>query len=88
MFPWLNLLSKWSVVFSKNKYNVRLTNVEYKIQLQNEVPVKGYVPRHTLAVVSAINDKLDKLEQVDFIEPSISPYSAPNVYFSKSKCLF
>ena len=44
-------LSKWSIVLSKNKYDVGLTTVEYKIRLKDGEPIKGYVPRRTPAMV-------------------------------------
>ena len=70
-------------MISKNKYDIVLTKVTYKIRLSNDVLVKGYVPRRTPAVIRAIEEELDKLEKVDFIEPSISPYAAPIVCVKK-----
>ena len=79
----LDLLIKWSPIFSRNKYDVGLTQEEYVIRLNNNVPVKSYTPRNSPAVKKAIEDELFKLEKADFIEPSISPYSAPTVCVAK-----
>ena len=51
--------------------------------VDNNVPVKSYTPRNSPAVKKAIEDELFKLEKADFIEPSISPYSAPTVCVAK-----
>ena len=72
----LDLLIKWLPIFSRNKYDVGLTQEEYVIRLNNNVPVKSYTPRNSPAVKKAIEDELFKLEKADFIELSISPYSA------------
>jgi len=80
---WHLLLCKWSNVLSKNKYDVGLTKEVYKIRFKDEVPIKGYVPRRTPAMVQAINKELDKLEKADFIEPSISPFPSPIVCVKK-----
>ena len=77
------LFSRWSIVFSRNKYNVGLTTEEYYIRLADGTPVKSYVPRRSPAVVEAIESELEKLERAEFIEPSISPYSAPTVCVKK-----
>ena len=69
--------------FSWNKYGVGLTQEEYVICLNNNVPVKSYTPQNSPAVKKAIGDELDKLEKADFIEPLISPYSAPTVCEAK-----
>ena len=53
------------------------------IWLNNDVPVKSYTPRNSPAVKKAIEDELYKLEKADFIEPSISPYSAPTIGVAK-----
>ena len=73
------LLIKRLPIFSWNKYNVGLTQEEYVIWLNNDVPVKSYTPWNSPAVKKAIGDELFKLEKADFIEPLISPYSAPTV---------
>ena len=70
-------------MFSQNKYNVGITTEEYYIRLADGTPVKSYVPRRSPAVVDAIELELEKLEKADFIEPSISPYSALTVCVKK-----
>ena len=86
--PMLNKFFKfaycWSYVFSRNKHDVGLTTEEYYIRLADGTPVKSYVPRQSPEVVEAIKLELEKLERVDFIEPYISPYSAPTVCVKKS----
>ena len=77
------LFSCWLNVFSRNKYDVGLTTEEYYIRLADGTPVKSYVPRRSPAVVKAIESELEKLERAEFIEPSISPYSAPTVCVKK-----
>ena len=79
----MDLLVKWSPTFSQNKYNIGLTQAEYVIQLNKNVPVKSYTPQNSPPVEKAIGDELDKLEKVDFIEPLFSPYSAPTVCVAK-----
>ena len=69
------MLSEWSFIFSKNKYDVGITREEYVICLHDNTPVKSYTPRNSPAVKKAIKTELEKLERADFIEPSISPYS-------------
>ena len=59
------------------------TTEEYYIRLANGTPVKSYVPRQSPEVVEAIKLDLEKLEKADFIEPSISLYSAPTVCVKK-----
>ena len=66
-------------IFSWIKYNVGLTQEEYVIRLNNDVLVKSYTPQNSSAVKKAIEDELFKPEKADFIEPLISPYSAPTV---------
>ena len=70
----MGLLVKWSPIFSQKKYDVGLTQEEYGIWLSNDVPVKSYTPWNSPAIKKAIEDKLNKLEKADFIEPSIIPY--------------
>ena len=80
---WYNLLGKWSVVISKNNYNVGLTDIQYTIKVKEYKPVKGYIPRRTPAMVQAINEELAKLEAAGFVEPSISPFASPTVCVQK-----
>ena len=63
----------------ENKYNVGITTEKYTICLNNHDPVKCYVPCCTPVIVEAINNELDKMLKADFIEKSISPFSAPMV---------
>ena len=80
---WISLLEKWSVVLSKNKYDVGLSDVEYQICLSNPTPIKSYVPRYSQGVREAIIKELDKMKEANFIEPSISPFAAPMVCVRK-----
>ena len=67
----MDLLVKWSPIFSHNKYDVGLTQEECGIWLSNDVPVKSYAPWNSPNVKKAIKEELDKLEKADFIEPLI-----------------
>ena len=80
---WHALLNTRSNILSKNKHNVGLTKVKYKLSLKDNVPIKGYVLRCTPSMIQAINYELEKLERADFIEMSISLYSAPIVCLKK-----
>ena len=80
---WYNLLAKWTSVISKNKYDVGLTDISYKIRLSKWNPVSGYVPRMTPAMVNVVNEELEKLKVADFIKPSISPFLSPMVCVKK-----
>ena len=62
---------------------MNITREEYVICLHNNTPVKSYTPRNSPAVKQAIETELEKLERADFIELSISPYSAPTVCIRK-----
>ena len=64
----MDLLVKWPPIFSRNKYNVGLTQEEYVIWLNNDVPVKSYTPWNSPAVKKVIGDKLNKIVKADFIE--------------------
>ena len=66
----------WYTIISRNKYDVGITKEKYTIRLSNSEPIKSYVPHCTLAMIEAINDELDKMLKADFIEKSISPFSA------------
>ena len=77
------MLSEWSFIFSKNKYDVGITREEYEICLHDNTLVKSYIPRNSPAVKQAIETELEKLERADFIKPLISPYLAPTVCFKK-----
>ena len=41
---WLDLLRKWSTMLSINKYDVRKTDIDYKICLPETNPIKSYIP--------------------------------------------
>ena len=69
--------------FLTEQDKVGLTQEEYVIWLNNDVPVKSYTPWNFPAVKKAIEDELFKLEKADLIEPLISPYSAPKVCVAK-----
>ena len=53
------LLVKYSPIFSWIKYNVGLTQEEYVIWLNNDVPVKSHTPWNSPAVKKAIEDELN-----------------------------
>ena len=76
---WLYFLEKWRTVLLLNKYNVGLTDVDYKIRLNDPTPIKLYIPCYSQGVREAILKELDKMKEADFIEPSISPFAAPMV---------
>ena len=80
---WLDLLEKWSTVLFMNKYNVGKTDVNYKIRFSETNPIKSYIPRYLQGVRQAILKELEKMKEVDFIEPSISPFAAPMVCVQK-----
>ena len=63
----MDLLVKWSLIFSQNKYKMGLTQEEFVIWLINKVPVKSYTPRNSPTVKKAIEDKLDKLKKEDLL---------------------
>ena len=73
------MLSEWSNIFSKNKYDVGICREEYMICLHDNTLMKSYTPRNSPAVKKAIETELEKLEKADFIEPLISPCLAPTV---------
>ena len=77
---WMLLLEKWRTVLSLNKYDNGLTDIDYKIRLNDPFPIKLYIPRYSQGVREAILKELDKMKEADFIEPSISPFAAPIVY--------
>ena len=65
------LLEKWRAVLLLNKYDVGLTDVDYKICLNDHTPIKSYIPRYSQGVREAILKELDKMKEANFIEPSI-----------------
>ena len=77
------LLEKWRTVLLLNKYDVGLTDVDYKIRLNDPTPIKLYIPCYSQGVREAILKELDKMKEADFIEPSISPFAAPMVCVQK-----
>ena len=77
------LLEKWRTFLSMNKYNVGLTEVNYKIHLSDPTPIKLYIPCYSQGVREAILKELDKMKEANFIEPSISPFAAPMVCVRK-----
>ena len=80
---WMLLLEKWRTVLLLNKYNVGLTDVDYKIRLNDPTPIKSYIPRYSQGVREAILKEQNKMKEADFIEPSISPFAAPKVCVRK-----
>ena len=77
------LLEKWHTVLLLIKYDNGLTDVDYKIRLNDPTPIKSYIPRYSQGVREAIFKELDKMKEADFIEPSISPFAAPMVCVRK-----
>ena len=73
------LLEKWCTVLSLNKHDVGLTDVDYKIHLNDPTPIKSYILHYSQGVREAILKELDKMKEADFIELSISPFAAPIV---------
>ena len=73
---WMLLLGKWRTALLLNKYDVGLTDVDYKIRLNDPTPTKSYIPRYSQGVREAILKELDKMKEADFIEPSISSFAA------------
>ena len=55
---WMLLLEKWHTVLSLNKYDVGLTDVDYKIRLSDPTPIKSYIPRYSQGVREAISKEL------------------------------
>ena len=70
-------------MLSMNKYDVGKTDVDYKICFSETNPIKSYIPRYSQGVRQAILKELEKKKEVDFIEPSISPFAAPMVCVQK-----
>ena len=66
------LLEKWHTVLLLKKYDVGLTDVDYKIRLSDPTPIKSYIPRYSQGVREAISKELEKMKEANFIEPSIS----------------
>ena len=79
------LLKKWRTVQLLNKYNVGLTDIDYKIRLNDPTPTKSYIPGYSQGVREAILKELDKMKEADFIEPSISPFVATMVFSKRSR---
>ena len=77
------LLEKWRTSLLMNKYDVGLTDVDYKICLSDPTSIKLYVPFYLQGVREAILKELDKIKEANFIEPSISPFAAPMVCVRK-----
>ena len=61
----MDFLFKWFPIYSRNKYNVSLTQEEYMIWLNNDVPVKIYTPQNSPNVKKSIGDELFRLEKAD-----------------------
>ena len=77
---WILLLEKWCTVLLLNKYNIGLTDVGYKIYLNDPTSIKLYIPCYSQGVREAILKELEKIKDADFIELSISPFAAPMVF--------
>ena len=73
---WMLLLEKWHTVLSMDKYNVGLTDINYKNHLSDPTPIKVYVSCYSQGEREAILKELNKKKEANFIEPSISPFAA------------
>ena len=60
-----------------------MTDVDYKICLNNPTLIKLYIPCYSQGVREAILKELEKLKEDNFIEPLISPFAAPMVCVQK-----
>ena len=61
------LLEKWRTVLLTNKYNVGLTDIDYKICLSDTTPIKSYMSCYSQGVREAILKELDKMKEAHFI---------------------
>ena len=77
------LFEKRCTVLLLNKLNIGLTDVDYKIRLNDPKPIKLYIPCYSQGVREAILKELDKMKEANFIEPSISAFAAPMVCVRK-----
>ena len=77
------LLEKWCTVLLLNKYDVSLTDIDYRVRLNDPSPIKSYIPCYLQGVREAILKELEKMKETNFIEPSISPFAAPMVCVQK-----
>ena len=80
------LIEKWHTVLLFYKYDVGLTEVDYKIRLTDLTPIKLYVTCYSQGVKEAILKELYKMKEANFIELSISPFAAPMVCVRKGDC--
>ena len=46
-----------------NKYDVGLTDIDYKIRLNDPTPIKLYIPCYSQGVREAILKELDKIKE-------------------------
>ena len=58
------LLEKWHTFLLLNKYNVGLTDVDYKIRLCDPNPIKSYIPCYSQGVRKAILKELEKMKML------------------------
>lgn len=73
-----NLIQKYSNIFSKNKYDVGLINIEpQRIKLTSDLPICIRPYRTSPAEEAEIQSQIEQLLKAGFIQPSNSPYSAP-----------
>lgn len=77
------LLAQHCCCFWIDQYDVGQVGPPYRIKLRTGTPYKGYVLRQLLAAIAAIRLEVKKMKRTDFIETSISPYSAPMVCVPK-----
>ena len=66
-----------------NKYNIGLTDVDYKICLSDSTPIELYIPCYSQGVKEAIFKELDKMKEAFFKEPYKTPFAAPMVCVRK-----
>ena len=79
----IKLLSKWTTVFLRNKFDVELTEEMCKTHLSSNEPITSFIPRRTRAIIDAINEGVKKLEKARFIKLSTSPYAMPTICVRK-----
>lgn len=76
--PIRKLISQFSTIFAKNKYDVGTINLDPpKIVLTSELPIAQRPYRASVKDNAEIKKQIDELLKADLIKPSCSPYAAP-----------